>query len=228
VRVAFTDRDFYKPVVRTAVDDFGLGTLALILNVPEAEVARWAQGRSRPPTHLLLQLVDLVRATKAEQKPTEGRGVTRVLVATAPSARRQLGDILAHCPVEFACSFHEGLQALERRSYSHVVIGSLFADSQMFEFARAVRDAQPSARVICVKGAGRSLGCEVRRGLDAAVRELGCEGFFDLTAGDVPETFNEVFSQVLARFALDKEQIPERETVVGKLRTAVQALRSHA
>lgn len=226
MRVASTDRDFYKPVVRTAVEDFGLGTLALILNVPEAEVARWAQGRSRPPTHLQLQLVDLVRATKAERKPAEEPGVTRVLVATAPSARRLLGDILAHCPVEFACSFHEGLQALGRTPYSHVVIGSLFADSQMFEFARAVRDAQPSARVICVKAAGRSLGVDVRRGLDAAVRELGCEGFFDLTAGEVPESFNDVFNAVLARFTGADKQIPERDSVVRKLRAAVQELRS--
>jgi hypothetical protein len=224
--VAFTDRDFYKPVVRAAVEDFGMGTLALLLNVPEADVARWAQGRSRPPTHLLLQLVDLVRATAAERPPAKDERVSRVLVATAPEARRQLGGILAHCPVEFACSFPEGLDALRRTPFSHVVIGSLFADSQMFEFARAVREAQPSARVICVKAAGRSLGTDVRRGLDAAVRELGCEGFFDLTVGDMPGTFNDVFSQVLARFKLEEDQIRDREAVVGKLRAAVQELKS--
>jgi len=152
--------------------------------------------------------------------------VTRVLVATAPVARQRLGDILAHCPVEFACSFREGIDALRRSAYSHVVIGSLFADSQMFEFAQAVRQAQPSARIICVKAAGRALGPDVRRGLDAAVRELGCEGFFDLTAGEVPETFNEAFNQVLARFTLEEARIPKRETVVGKLRAAVQELKS--
>jgi|1185.fasta_scaffold98697_2 hypothetical protein len=56
----FTDRDFYRSVLAGALETFDLDRLALMLNVPAAEVARWAQGRARPPAPLILQVIDLM------------------------------------------------------------------------------------------------------------------------------------------------------------------------
>jgi hypothetical protein len=56
----FTDRDFYRSVLTGALESFGVNTLAVLLNVPAAEVMRWAQGRARPPAPMLLQVIDLM------------------------------------------------------------------------------------------------------------------------------------------------------------------------
>jgi len=56
----FTDRDFYRSVLAGALENFDLEKLALMLNVPAIEVARWAQGRARPPAPVLLQVIDLL------------------------------------------------------------------------------------------------------------------------------------------------------------------------
>lgn len=56
----FTDRDFYRSVLAGALESFDLEKLAGLLNVPAPEVARWAQGRARPPAPLLLQVIDLM------------------------------------------------------------------------------------------------------------------------------------------------------------------------
>ena len=220
-----TDRDFYGPVVSSAVDEFGAETLAVLLNVPVVEIRRWAEGRSRPPTHLVLQIIDLMRAKGADERRAPA-GLHRVLVATAPQARDELAGILERCPIEFACSIEAGIDALRRQAYSHVVVGYLFAESHMFEFAQKVRELQPGARVLCVKAAGRPLGPEVRAGLDAAAREIGCEGFFDLTAGDIPETFNRVFNEILGHFNPGAHAGKDGRSngVVGRLRAAVQEL----
>jgi hypothetical protein len=55
-----TDRDFYRSVLAGALESFGANTLAVLLNVTEAEVMRWADGRARPPAPLLLQVIDLM------------------------------------------------------------------------------------------------------------------------------------------------------------------------
>jgi hypothetical protein len=59
----FTDRDFYRSVLAGALESFGLDDLAARLNVPALEVARWAQGRTRPPALLILQVIDLMWAS---------------------------------------------------------------------------------------------------------------------------------------------------------------------
>ena len=123
-----------------------------------------------------------------------------VLIATTHRARPALARSLEGCPVDFVCTLEGGLAALERASYSHVVIGYLFAESRMFDFAQEVRRAQPAARVLCVKASGRTLSAKMRSGLDTAVRHLGGEGFFDLSAGDKPGTFDRVFNDIVARF----------------------------
>lgn len=56
----FTDRDFYRSVLASALEIFDLEKLAAMLNVPAPEVARWAQGRARPPAPAILQVIDLM------------------------------------------------------------------------------------------------------------------------------------------------------------------------
>lgn len=123
---------------------------------------------------------------------------TRVLIATTPRARDIFERTLARCPVDFACSLKEGREKLERNSYTHVVIGYLFAESHMFDFAQEVRRLQAHARVLCVKASGRSLQANLRAGLNTAALHLGCEGFFDLSSAELP--FERVFGEILARF----------------------------
>jgi hypothetical protein len=152
----------------------------------------------------------------------------RVLVATSPGVRDAIAPILSGCPVEFACDMAEGLRALAGAPFTHVVVGYLFAESQMFEFVRHVRAKQPAARVVCVKAVGRKLSPGTRAGLHEAARALGCEGFFDLTAGDVPEAlFRSTFEQVVAHFA-SRTRKPHEQAVVEELRSAVHQLREIA
>lgn len=92
-----------------------------------------------------------------------------------------------------------GVRCLRARSYSHVIVGYLFAESRMFEFAHAVREQQPHAKVLCIKGAGRPLDEQTRRGLDFAVRSLGCDCIVDLTGGEMPEDALPVFNEILRR-----------------------------
>jgi hypothetical protein len=224
----YTDRDLCNSLLASAVDFFGANTIAVLLNVPEIEVRRWVQGRVRPPTHYLLQVIDLMRPKASDGRPGDETAVRRkVLVAIAPAARERVEKILRGCPVTFATSMEEGERALRARQYSHVIVGYLFADSQMFEFARQARLLAPSARVICVKAAGRALGADVRGGLDAAAVELGCEGFFDLTAGELPEAFNRVFGEVLGYFRAEAHR-ERQEAVERELRDAVRQLRALA
>ena len=56
----FTDRDFYRSVLAGALESFDIEKLAGLLNVPVPELVRWAQGRSRPPAPMLLQVIDLM------------------------------------------------------------------------------------------------------------------------------------------------------------------------
>ena len=55
-----TDRDFYRSVLAGALEDFGSEPLAAILNVSVQDLMSWAQGRTRPPARLLLQVIDLM------------------------------------------------------------------------------------------------------------------------------------------------------------------------
>lgn len=125
----------------------------------------------------------------------------RVLIATTSPFRDALARGLAECPVQFACSMAEGREALQRAAYTHVIIGYVFAESHMFDFAQEVRERQPAARVLCVKAGGRALRAKLRTGLDTAALQLGCEGFFDLSIGE-PDAFDRVFKEILARFPM--------------------------
>ena len=121
----------------------------------------------------------------------------RILVAAVPSAQALVERYLAGCALDFVSSMEEGERRLNEQRYSEILIGHLFAESRMFEFARIVRRLQPWARVICVKGPGRPLDEQQRSAIDLSVRQLGCEGFFDLTADEVDESRPGVFGELL-------------------------------
>jgi hypothetical protein len=53
--------------------------------------------------------------------------------------------------------------------------------------------------VLCVKSAGRALDEQARRGMDYALRSLGCEAFVDLTGGEIPEEALPIFNDILRR-----------------------------
>ena len=118
----------------------------------------------------------------------------------------------------------EAREALRRVAYTHVIVGYLFAESRMFDFAQEVRERQPGARVLCVKCGGRSLSVELRSGLNTAALQLGCEGFFDLSVGDRPDTFDRIFNEILTRFPTP----PADQTLALKLDATAQELRRRA
>jgi hypothetical protein len=156
-----------------------------------------------------------------------GMANIRVLIATTSQFRDALARALAGCPVEFACSMSEGREALHRGSYTHVIIGYLFAESHMFDFAQEVRARQPAARVLCVKAAGHSLRANLRSGLNIAALQLGCEGFFDLSIGDRPDAFDRVFKEILARFPAPAAAPGDKkaDALASKLGATAQELR---
>lgn len=121
----------------------------------------------------------------------------RVLVAMGPVGREILSAILSDCSLDYATTFEEGERALSQQAYAYVLIGSLFADSQMFEFAHRVREIQPEARIVCIKGAGRPLDEHSRGAISTACQAMGCEGLLDLTAGEIPERFRTVFNDIM-------------------------------
>ena len=122
--------------------------------------------------------------------------VTNVLVAAVPTAQAVVERLLAGCPLDFVSSMEEGERRLRENRYSYVVIGHLFAESRMFEFAKIVRARQPWAWVLCVKGAGRPIDDEQRAAIDLSVRQLGCEGFVDLTV-ELPDTHVSLVNDLL-------------------------------
>lgn len=151
----------------------------------------------------------------------------RVLIATTSFARDGLARSLAGCPVDFVCSFDEGIEILQRVSYTHVIVGYFFAESDMFDFALQVRQYQPSARVLCVKAAGRPLREKMRDGLNIAALQIGCEGFFDLSAGGRADTFDRVFDDILRCFYVAPAATRGQKgtAVAAKLNATAQELR---
>lgn len=121
----------------------------------------------------------------------------RVLVAVVSSAQPLIQRLMSECPLDFASSFEHGEQLVQENRYSDILIGHLFAESRMFEFAMVVRDGQPWARVVCVKGAGPALSAERRSAIDLAVKEIGCEGFVDLTSQELPGDHISLINDIL-------------------------------
>ena len=167
------------------------------------------------------ELEAAVRTSRTAERSVQGEAVGRL--AGLRLAQGRLEEA-----AELVIGFEEGVSALKRGAYTDVVVGYLFAESRMFEFVREVRAIQPAARVLCVKAGGRSLGADVRSGLNEAARQLGCEGFFDLTAGELPEGFNRAFEQLLAYLLPPHARSDKVEGVVSDLRAKVMELRSLA
>jgi hypothetical protein len=151
----------------------------------------------------------------------------RVLIATTSQFRDALAPALDGCPLHFACSMDEGREALQRAAYTHVIVGYLFAESHMFDFVQEVRARQPAARVLCVKAAGRALRAKLRSGLNTAALQLGCEGFFDLSIGERPDTFDRVFNEILACFPMPSPAAgdPAADALASRLGATAQELR---
>lgn len=114
-----------------------------------------------------------------------------------PTAQALVERHLAGCPLHFAATLAEGERLLAAHRYTDVLVGHLFAESRMFEFAAMVRARQPQARVICVKAAGPPFNAAQRAAIDLSVRELGCECFMDLTAEEIPDRQRSVFDDLL-------------------------------
>ena len=60
-----TDRDLYAQTICTLVEYYGYTDVALMLNVPMADLQRWCSGKSRPPTDVFLRIIDLSREVDA-------------------------------------------------------------------------------------------------------------------------------------------------------------------
>lgn len=109
----------------------------------------------------------------------------RVLVAVSQSGYGIATKLLAGCDADIVTSFEQGTQALGRQAYGYVLVGVLFAESHMFEFVQEVKQFQPAARVLGIRGLGAPISDDVRSGLHTALQTIGAEGLVDLTRGEL-------------------------------------------
>lgn len=123
----------------------------------------------------------------------------RVLVAVSQSGYAIARKLLAGCDADIVTSFEQGTQALARNPYAYVLIGMLFAESHMFEFVQEVRQSQPAARVLGVRGLGAPLSDDVRSGLHTALQTIGAEGLVDLTRGELSAWEREALAEMRSR-----------------------------
>jgi hypothetical protein len=123
----------------------------------------------------------------------------RVLVAVSQSGYGIATKLLAGCDADIVTSFAQGTQALARNPYAYVLIGVLFAESQMFEFVHEVKKYQPAARVLGVRGLGVPLSEEARLGLAAALQTVGAEGLVDLTRGELSAWEQQALAEMRTR-----------------------------
>lgn len=106
--------------------------------------------------------------------------MSRVLVAVSVEALARLRGLTRGFDADFVTSFAGGVEALLRNEYSQVVVDLLFADSRMVEFARYVKEQQPSARLVCVSVVGRPLDQAAVSRINARLQTLGYLEIVDL------------------------------------------------
>lgn len=106
--------------------------------------------------------------------------MSRVLVAVSVEALTRLRGLTRGFDADFVTSFAGGVETLLRNEYSQVVVDLLFADSRMLEFARWVKEQQPSARLVCVNVVGRPLDGAALSRVNARLHALGYLGIMDL------------------------------------------------
>jgi len=123
----------------------------------------------------------------------------RVLIAVSQSGYGLAKKLLSGCDADIVTSFNEGTQALSRYPYAYVLVGMLFAESQMFEFVHEVKKYLPAARVLGVRGLGVPLSDEVRSGLHAALQTVGADGLLDLTRGELSAWERETLLEMRTR-----------------------------
>jgi hypothetical protein len=123
----------------------------------------------------------------------------RVLVAESQAGYAIARKLLSGCDADIVTSFNQGTQALARNPYAYVLVGVLFAESHMFEFIREVRQSQPQARVLGVRGLGVPLNDEVRSGLHTALQTVGADGLLDLTRGELSAWERDALREMRAR-----------------------------
>jgi hypothetical protein len=123
----------------------------------------------------------------------------RVLVAVSQSGYGIATKLLADCDADIVTSFEQGTQALARQAYGYVLVGVLFAESHMFEFVQEVKQFQPAARVLGIRGLGAPLSDDVRSGLHTALQTIGAEGLVDLTRGALSAWEREVLLEMRTR-----------------------------
>ena len=60
-----TDRDLYVRTISDVIDYYGDTQVALTLNVRTDDLQRWLAGKSRPPTHVFLRIIELKSKVEA-------------------------------------------------------------------------------------------------------------------------------------------------------------------
>jgi hypothetical protein len=59
-----TDRDLYVRTISDVIDYYGDTQVALTLNVRMDDLERWVAGKSRPPIHVFLRIIELKNQVK--------------------------------------------------------------------------------------------------------------------------------------------------------------------
>ena len=60
-----TDRDLYVRTISDVIGYYGDTQVALTLNVRTDDLQRWLAGKSRPPTHVFLRIIELKSKVEA-------------------------------------------------------------------------------------------------------------------------------------------------------------------
>ena len=60
-----TDRDLYTRTINDVIEYYGETQVALTLNVRTEDLQRWLAGKSRPPTHVFLRIIELKSEVEA-------------------------------------------------------------------------------------------------------------------------------------------------------------------
>jgi hypothetical protein len=59
-----TDRDLYVRTISDVIEYYGDTHVALTLNVRTEDLQLWMAGKSRPPTHVFLRIIELKGESK--------------------------------------------------------------------------------------------------------------------------------------------------------------------
>jgi hypothetical protein len=100
-----------------------------------------------------------------------------ILVATSLEGYDRLRTILRDVDAAYTTSYAGAIEALMQGEYSDIVVDLQFAEARILEFARNVKEQQPSAHLVCVNVTGGPSNS----GIEESLRMLGYQGVVDLT-----------------------------------------------